>query len=214
MTNRRIGIMGGSFNPPHLGHLAMAHEAKRRLDLTEVWFLVSPQNPLKSTAAMAPFADRVQMCRLLAAHVPWLHVSTLENRFHTTRTAQTLTRLKLALPDCELVWLMGSDNLATMHRWWRWRLLARQVGMAVFTRPGVPQQGLRSPAATTLRPYRRPATQRRLSAGTWCLLPNPAWQMSATAVRHSLSEGGQTPQLHPAVRDWIQLKNLYQNPIT
>ena len=159
MSAARIGLLGGSFNPAHGGHRAISLAALRALDLDEVWWLVSPGNPLKERVSdMAPFAARFASAVRVARHAP-IRVSALERRLGTRYTVDTLARLVRRYPKKRFVWLMGSDNLAQFHRWKDWRRIAREVPIAVIARPGYEHAALAAPAGGWLRRGRRPADQ-------------------------------------------------------
>jgi nicotinate-nucleotide adenylyltransferase len=155
---KRIGLLGGSFNPAHAGHRRISLHAIRTLGLDEVWWLVSPGNPLKPSEGMAPFAVRLASARAMARHAP-IRVSDLEARLRTRFTADTLARLPRLYPKHRFVWLMGADNLAQFDRWARWRDIARQVPIAVIARPGYDAGARASPAMGWLRRAVRPAGQ-------------------------------------------------------
>ncbi len=161
MTARRIGLMGGSFNPAHGGHRYVAMQALRALDLDEVWWLVSPGNPLKEAAGdMAPYAARVASANAVARHAP-IRVSTVEAKLGTRYTVDLLEKLPRLYPKKRFVWIMGADNLGGFHRWKRWRDIARAVPIAVVARPGYDGGALASPAMGWLRRAVRPAGQAR-----------------------------------------------------
>jgi nicotinate-nucleotide adenylyltransferase len=131
----RIGLLGGSFNPAHDGHLHVSEVALKRLGLDYVWWLVTPQNPLKPVAGMAPLRDRVQSARLVAQR-PRIIVMDIEHDFGTHYSFDTLRALQKRFPQVKFVWLMGSDNLQIFRRWHRWTEFARRVPIAVIQRPG------------------------------------------------------------------------------
>ena len=161
MIPRRIGLMGGSFNPAHGGHRYVAMQALRALDLDEVWWLVSPGNPLKEAAGdMAPYAARVASAKAVARHAP-IRVSTVEAKLGTRYTVDLLEKLPRLYPKKRFVWIMGADNLGGFHRWKRWRDIARAVPIAVVARPGYDGNALASPAMGWLRRAVRPAGQAR-----------------------------------------------------
>jgi len=141
----RIGLLGGSFNPAHSGHLYVSETALRRLGLDSVWWLVSPGNPLKDTRSVAPLAKRIEGAAKLAAHEPRIHVSALEASLGTRYTVDTVTALQRRFPHVQFVWLMGSDNLAQFSRWRRWQELARKIPIAVVQRPGSILASLNAP---------------------------------------------------------------------
>jgi nicotinate-nucleotide adenylyltransferase len=135
-------------------------EALRRLALDEVWWLVSPQNPLKPIHGMAPLAVRVRQAKRVARH-PRIRVTDVEVRLGTTVTADTIAGLRRLYPQLRFIWLMGADNLAQLHRWHRWRELARMVPIAVFARPHYVGGGYIAPAMGWLRRRRRRASAAR-----------------------------------------------------
>src|SRR5262249_26517581 len=134
--HRRIGVLGGSFNPAHGGHLRLSLLALRHLALDEVWWLVSPQNPLKAVAGMAPFADRLEQARRLTAGHRRIAVSDLERRLGGSYyTVDTLLALRIRFPRRRFVWLTGADNFVQLRRWERWNEIFLTVPIAVFDRP-------------------------------------------------------------------------------
>ncbi|MGK6354387.1 nicotinate-nucleotide adenylyltransferase [Sphingomonas sp. DT-207] len=155
---KRIGLLGGSFNPAHRGHRRLSLHAMRALGLDEVWWLVSPGNPLKPDAGMAPFAARLASARRMARHAP-IRASDVEVRMKTRYTADTLAELVRRHPRRRFIWLMGADNLAQFHRWRDWRRIARQVPIAVIARPGYNREAHASVAMGWLRRAVRPAGQ-------------------------------------------------------
>ncbi len=120
MSNKKIGLLGGSFNPAHDGHVHISLEAIRLMGLDEVWWLVSPQNPLKATDDMAGFDERLQSARVITTNVPQIIISDFEKISGSNRTFDTLNFIKKAYPATDFVWLMGADNLATFHNWYNW----------------------------------------------------------------------------------------------
>lgn len=182
----RVGLLGGSFNPAHAGHRHLSLQALRRLGLDAVWWLVSPQNPLKPTRGMAPFSERFSQARLAARH-PRIFVSQIEQTLETSFTAETLSHLRHRFPNIDFVWLMGADNLAQFHQWFAWRALAAHVPIAVLARPGHVQRGLSSVAANHLGRFRLPERRARALATTappaWVFLHTPLHPASATRIR-------------------------------
>ena len=134
-TGLRIGLLGGSFNPAHQGHLHVSEVALKRLGLDYVWWLVTPQNPLKSHAGLAPLPDRMRQARGVAKH-PRIVVMDIERTLGTRYSIDTLTALQRRFREIEFVWLMGSDNLAIFRRWRCWEEIVRRVPIAVVQRPG------------------------------------------------------------------------------
>jgi nicotinate-nucleotide adenylyltransferase len=155
---KRVGLLGGSFNPAHKGHRAISLHALRALGLDEIWWLVSPGNPLKPQEGMAPFAARLGSARKMARHAP-IRVSAIEARLKTRYTADTLDKLTRLYPKYRFVWLMGADNLGQFHKWRDWRGIAREVPIAVIARPGYDARARASPAMGWLRRAVRPAGQ-------------------------------------------------------
>jgi nicotinate-nucleotide adenylyltransferase len=180
-----IGLLGGSFNPAHGGHRHISLEVMRRLKLDAIWWLVSPQNPLKAKAGMAPLAARLASARAVARH-PRIDVSTKEVALGTVRTFDTLRALKRRFPRARFVWIMGADNLAQFHRWAEWRAIARAVPIVVVGRPGYSSKSQLAPAMGWLRRWRRHSPARWRD---WTLpailfvnaMPDPR---SATAIRN------------------------------
>ena len=181
----RVGLLGGSFNPAHEGHRYVSTEALKRLALDQVWWLVSPQNPLKARAGMAPLTSRVARARLVAAH-PRIKVLPLESRLNTRYTVDTLRRVT-AWRDHAFVWLIGADNLAQLPRWRQWRQVLAACPVAVFERHPYSYRALAGPAATAFAARRLDERDAPALAGTeppaWVFMrlrPHPA---SATALR-------------------------------
>lgn len=177
---RRIGLLGGSFNPAHAGHLHISLEALKRLQLDEVWWLVSPQNPLKSSSELAAYAQRLESARHLARH-PRLKVLTLEQAhglYYTVDTLRFLTRRTRH----QFVWLMGADNLMHFHRWRQWRAIAQLVPIAVLDRAPYGLKALHGRFARRMRAHQLPAS----AAGMLADAPTPAWAY-LTIPRHPLS---------------------------
>jgi nicotinate-nucleotide adenylyltransferase len=186
--HRRIGLLGGSFNPAHRGHLHLSLTALQRLDLDEVWWLVSPQNPLKLVAGMAPFATRFDQARQAAAGHNRIRVTDLENRLGGLRyTVDTLKALRLRFPRRRFVWLMGGDNLVQIRRWERWAEIFRMVPVAVFDRPSYSARGLAGLAARRFARQRLPGSaSRRLAEAkppAWAFFHTRLDPTSATRIR-------------------------------
>jgi nicotinate-nucleotide adenylyltransferase len=180
------GLLGGSFNPAHGAHRAISLAAIEALGLDEIWWLVSPGNPLKPARGMAPLAARVRSARAQGRRAP-IRVTAIERELGTRFTIDTLRALKRRYPKRRFVWLMGADNLAQLHLWRDWRGLAREMPIAVIARPGYDARALASPAMAWLRRYRLPAAclKNRLEWSAPALIelrfdPDPR---SATAMR-------------------------------
>ncbi len=159
------GLLGGSFNPAHGGHRRISLFARRALGLAEVWWLVSPGNPLKPVKGMAPLAARVKAARAMARRAP-IRVTAIERQLRARFTIDTLRALKRRYPARRFVWLMGADNLAQFHRWKNWRAIAREMPIAVIARPGYDAAAFASPAMAWLRRFRVSAAGFR-NRGEW-----------------------------------------------
>jgi nicotinate-nucleotide adenylyltransferase len=151
---RRIGLLGGSFNPAHEGHLHVAQRARRALGLDEVWLLVSPGNPLKPRAGMAPLADRLASARRIADGRRVI-ATDIERALGTRFTADTLRLLRRRFPRADFTFVIGADNLLQLPRWKGWRGIARRTALAVLPRPGFTRAALKGQAAQALRRHRR-----------------------------------------------------------
>ncbi|MEX0342368.1 MAG: nicotinate-nucleotide adenylyltransferase [Erythrobacter sp.] len=185
---RRIGLLGGSFNPAHGGHRRVSLFALAALGLDEVWWLVSPGNPLKSRKGMAPLPARVRSAFDQAKRAP-IRVTAIERELGSRYTVDTLRALRLRFPKREFVWLMGSDNLAQFHRWRDWRGIARTMPIAVIARPGYNAQAVASPATAWLRRFSVPLTS-FVNRGEWSApalvtLRFDPDERSATAIRRA-----------------------------
>jgi nicotinate-nucleotide adenylyltransferase len=166
---QRIGLFGGSFDPPHEGHLMVSRMALDRLKLDAVWWLVTPGNPLKGHAPEG-LGRRVAAARAMARD-PRIRVTAIEATLHSRFTADTLSILSDRLPGVDLVWIMGADNLSQFNRWRHWRRIAALMPIAVYDRPGSTFAGPASPAAIALRRDRL----RERDAGRLATTPPPAW---------------------------------------
>ena len=179
-------MLGGSFNPAHEGHRHIALTALRSLGLDQVWWLVSPQNPLKAASDMAPFADRIAGARKAARH-PHLQASDIEPRLGTRFTSDTLAQLQRRYPRVRFVWLMGADNLGQMHRWRKWRSIFNSVPIAVFDRPPNGLKMRASPAGQSYRRARLAPSEARSLAGraapAWIFFPSRLEPSSSTEIR-------------------------------
>lgn len=160
----RVGLLGGSFNPAHGGHRRISLFALDALGLDEVWWLVSPGNPLKSKAGMAPLAVRLASATSQARGTR-IRPTAIERELGTRYTLDTLRVLRRRYPKVQFIWLMGSDNLAQFHRWKAWRAIARTMPIAVIARPGYEGAAFASPAGAWLGRFRRPAASLRNRAG-------------------------------------------------
>lgn len=184
----KVGILGGSFNPAHEGHRHVGLLAIAHLDLDAVWWLVSPQNPLKPAAGMAPFAARLARAQAVARH-PRFVVTDLEDLLGEKYTARTLEKLRARFPRTRFVWMMGADNLAQIHGWHRWDDILKTTPVAVWDRPSYSLKGLHGRAANRFAAYRVGWR----GAGRLASMAPPAWTFmhsrlhpaSATAIRRA-----------------------------
>jgi nicotinate-nucleotide adenylyltransferase len=180
-----IGLLGGSFDPPHAGHVHITREAMKRFGLDRVWWLVSPGNPLK-TRGPAPLADRMIAARALMQH-PRVTVTDIEARLGTSATADTLRALRAAYPGVRFVWLMGADNLAQFHLWQDWRSIMDTVPVGVLARPKDRISARMSPAARIYAHYRISSQASHLLARAdppaWCFVNVPMVDLSSTSIR-------------------------------
>lgn len=190
----RVGLYGGSFNPPHEGHRHVALTALKRLRLDRIWWLVSPQNPLKSPSQTDDYAARLDATRALARH-PRMVVSDVEARWDVRYTAQTLALLRRHAPGVRFVWLMGGDNLAGFHRWRGWRDILNTTPVAVMARdsdtpaarPGRLSRATLARAARIYADARIPVGEAPLlvekAAPAWLYLPERLHPASSTRIR-------------------------------
>lgn len=186
-----IGLLGGSFDPPHAGHLHISREALRRFKLDHVWWVVSPGNPLKARGP-APLVRRLAACRALLHH-PRLHATDFEAQVHTRFTAETLAKLQAVRPSVRFVWLMGADNLAQLDQWQDWREIIARVPLGVLARPGQRISARMSKAARIYRVARIRGRHSRVlgqaSAPAWCFVNVPMTAISSSAIRANRASG-------------------------
>jgi nicotinate-nucleotide adenylyltransferase len=183
---KRIGLLGGSFNPAHRGHRRMSLAAMEALGLDELWWLVSPGNPLKPDKGMAPYPARLASARAMARGTR-IEVSDIEARLGTRFTVDTVTAIMRRYPADRFIWLMGADTVAQFHQWKEWRRLARTIPIAVMSRPGYEGDARAARAMGWLRWFVHPATTARRwtnwSAPAISLLRLPPDPTSATRLR-------------------------------
>ena len=198
MTGLRIGLLGGSFNPAHDGHRHISLFALQRLRLDAVWWLVSPQNPLKPVAGMASFDERFASAEAAARH-PKIEVSDIESRMGTRYTADTLQALYRRYATHRFVWIMGADNLIQLPRWRDWTAIVEMVPIAVFARPGYSQRSLFGAAAHRYRrnrlPDRAAARLADRKAPAWVFLHTPQHPASATEIRANRRDAAEDTSL-------------------
>ena len=183
----RIGLLGGSFNPPHVAHRAISLFAIKRLKLDRVWWLVTPGNPLKDQDGLRDLNERTAAARRMA-NDPRIDVSCLESVIGTRYTVETISYLRRRASGLRFVWIMGADNLAQFHRWQNWRRIASEVPMAVIDRPPQSFRALAAPAAQALARYRLPENQAGRLADqrppAWVFLSGMKLNLSSTGLRN------------------------------
>ena len=186
MAGQRIGIMGGSFNPPHDGHRIVAETAVKRLNLDQLWWVVTPGNPLKSNGALPAQGERMAWCEVFARG-PRMRVTGFEAELGSPYTAVTVQYLRRRFPGVAFVWVMGADNLATFDRWQGWQDIAETIPLAVVDRPGWRLKALASPAAHRINRSRVPeikSTQlAHMQPPAWVFLTTRLSQLSSTVLR-------------------------------
>ena len=180
-----VGLLGGSFDPPHQGHVHITKAALTRFGLDRVWWLVSPGNPLKEYGP-APLAERMAAARAIMRH-PRVAITDIEARIGIRYTAETLDWLTTHRPGIRFVWLMGADNLAQFHRWQHWRHIMDTVPLGVLARPGEQLAAQLSKAAQVYRHHRLPTAQAhhlgRKQAPCWSFATLPLMDQSSSAIR-------------------------------
>jgi nicotinate-nucleotide adenylyltransferase len=183
----RVGLLGGSFNPPHAAHRAISLFAMKRLRLDRVWWLVSPGNPLKEPGALHDLGERAEAARRIA-NDPRIDVTCLEAVIGTRYTVDTITYLRRRCSGLRFVWIMGADNLAQFHRWENWRRIASEVPIAVIDRPPQSFRALAAPAARALAPYRIAEKDAGMLASrrapAWVFLTGMKLNLSSTRLRN------------------------------
>jgi nicotinate-nucleotide adenylyltransferase len=191
-----IGLFGGSFNPPHEGHLIVAETALVRARLDRIWWMVSPGNPLKEHGELASVAERIAKSETIARDRR-IVVTALEAELGTAYTVQTLTLLKRLRSRLRFVWVMGADNLASLHRWQEWRRIASMMPIVVVDRPGSTLSYRSAPAAIALSRFRISEEDAPLIAAmtppAWTFLHGPRSTASSTVLRRE-RRAEQTPE--------------------
>ena len=197
----RIGLFGGTFDPPHLAHLGASLLAMKRLKLDRVWWLVTPGNPLKNTKNLAPLAKRIDAARKLTHH-PRLDITGIEAAINTRYTYDTILWLLTRCPRVRFVWIMGADNLRHFHRWQKWRAIASLVPIVVIDRLGPSLYAGGSPAGNALARFRirecdAPSLPNR-RAPAWTFLHGLKSPLSSTALRALRGNGTPKTAVKPA----------------
>ena len=181
--------MGGSFNPAHEGHVNISEQALRRLRLNRVWWLITPQNPMKLLTEMAPLKERIEVARNLTRNKPRILVTEIEDIINTKYTADTLKHIIKQYPKFRFIWLMGADNLSQISEWERWASIFYTMPVAVFARPTYSLQALNSVAANIFADQRIPAQKAiklaKMKPPIWTFLLVPQKSLSATQIRQA-----------------------------
>jgi nicotinate-nucleotide adenylyltransferase len=181
-----VGLFGGSFNPPHAGHALVAEIALRRLALDQLWWIVTPGNPLKSGNELAPLAERLMLSEQTAQN-PRIKVTAFEAAHHVRYTADTLALVRARNPGVDFVWVMGADGLRDFHRWQRWRKIVMTFPIAVIDRPGSTLSFLSSMVAKFFDYARVDEIDAprlaRMKAPAWTFIHGPRSMLSSTAIR-------------------------------
>lgn len=166
----KIGLFGGSFNPPHMGHVQVSKMALKSLGLDQLWWIITPGNPLKKHHGLAPLEERIAYCNKMINH-PDIRVCAFEENLRSRYTADTIEVLRMRRATAKFVWVMGADNLTQFHKWDRWQSIAKKVPLAIIDRPGSTVSPNSTPATQSLSKYRVDEVDARLLPNT----PPPAW---------------------------------------
>lgn len=185
----RVGLFGGSFNPPHAGHFLVAETALQKLELDQIWWLVTPGNPLKDANILAPLTDRLIASEALS-NDPRIKVTALEAAHEVRYTADILQIITQANPEVNFVWIMGADNLAQFHQWQRWREIANLMPIAVIDRPGATDSHISSVTAKTLAAYKVDESEAKnlaiMKPPAWVFIHGTVSDLSSTALRQKV----------------------------
>ena len=185
LTATTIGLLGGSFDPPHLGHVHITNRALQAFGLNKIWWLVSPGNPLKAKGPVA-IVKRVKECRKIIQH-PKVIVSDIETRLNTHFTSETLRKIYILYPGVRFVWLMGADNLSNFHNWEDWTWIMENIPVGIMARPGEQVKAGLSQTAFRYRRYRvKPNNALSIpfmKAPAWSILGGPMRDISSTKIR-------------------------------
>tara|TARA_B100001540_G_C15519899_1_gene511994 strand:- start:131 stop:709 length:579 start_codon:yes stop_codon:yes gene_type:complete len=188
---KRIGLLGGSFDPPHFGHLKISTEAIRKLKLFEVWWVIALQNPLKPSGSSANFTKRFNNSKLFTANHKKIKISDIERQNNINFSIDSINRLKNNFNNIDFIWLMGADNFAQFHNWKQWHQIMGKIPIVVFNRPGFSYKALTSRAAYYYKKYRvKGQTQpmNKLSPPKWMFLWQINESISSTKIR-KITEG-------------------------
>jgi len=189
-TRLKIGLVGGSFNPAHDGHLHMSRQAYQQLGLDQIWWLVSPQNPLKSQSDMADLRQRLQNARLLTARHHYIRVLAPEANLPSNYSYETVKYLAKTMPLARMVWIMGADNLIQLRQWQHYKGLLSLLPIAVIDRPSYSYAAISAGRGLFKRRYTAGQMRQKLYSGgvtlpAWCFIAGQRHHASATAIRQN-----------------------------
>jgi len=186
---RSIGLLGGSFDPPHKGHVYISLEAKKILQINEIWWLITPKNPLKISQP-ATYEARINNCKEISNNKP-IKINEIEKKINSKYTYQTLDYLLNHYTNFKFFWIMGADNLTNFHKWQKWRKIFEEISIVVFKRRGYNNNALKSIACKTFSSYRINSYQldknhfNKLPSWTW--IDNKEIKISSTEIREQRS---------------------------
>ena len=187
---KRIGLLGGSFDPPHKGHMYISLEAKKLLQLDEVWWLVTPQNPLKISKP-ATYEERVKNCKKISKKKPII-IKEIEKKIDSKYTYETLDYLLNAYTNIKFFWLMGADNLINFHKWQKWRQIFREISVVVFKRHGYNIKALKSIAYKSFSNYKIISVSHNenqfIKLPSWVWINNKEIRISSTEIRQQRAQ--------------------------
>ena len=183
---QRIGLFGGSFNPPHEGHLNLCDLAIKRLDLDHIWWMITPGNPLKDTSELPNLMERIKLSNAIISN-PKIKVTAFEATHKVRYTADTVRLVRKLRPRQKFVWLMGADNLADFHRWQDWRKIANTLPIAVIDRPGSTLSHRSARAAVAFSRFRvddeDASILLNMPPPVWTFIHGPRNSLSSSALR-------------------------------
>ena len=183
---KQIGLLGGSFDPPHKGHLYISIEAKKILNLDEVWWLITPQNPLKISNP-ATYVERVKNCKIITRGTP-IKIKEIDKNIESQYTYQTIVYLQKHYSQIKFYWLMGADNLVNFHKWQKWKEIFSKISIVIFRRHGYNNKALKSSTSKTFNNSR--IISSKLSKNnfkelpSWTLVNNKEIKISSTEIRN------------------------------
>tara|TARA_Y100000817_G_scaffold182242_1_gene142469 strand:- start:3 stop:581 length:579 start_codon:yes stop_codon:yes gene_type:complete len=188
---KRIGLLGGSFDPPHYGHLKISFEAIKTLKLFEVWWVIALQNPLKEPNSSTNYNERFNNSNLFTASYKNIKISNIEKQYSINFSIDSITKLKNNFNNIDFIWLMGADNFAQFHNWKQWHQIMGKIPIVVFNRPGFSYKALTSKAAYYYKNYRVKAHTKPIntcSTPKWMFLWHINENISSTKIRKLTNE--------------------------